>query len=190
MTFPYFLFPLKNYHFGKNKPPRNLIKIYSNFIEEYSLVKEHNNHETKIFVHALMLVTYHNTPHIILIKGPQRETYNLPGGLIEKGHSEVKGLIQVLEDQLLSKIHELKFDWEVCELLGVFHRPSHRSLILPYLPPYLSTAKEIIKIYAVQLPEKCVFTIHENQTILAVPIFDLYDNVTQWGNLISTIPIL
>jgi len=58
------------------------------------------------------------------------------------------------------------------------------------MPPHTLTAKETLKIYIVQLPEKCAFSTPENQTLVAVPLFDLFDNTIQWGTLLVNIPIV
>merc|ERR1711941_140057 len=118
----------------------------------------------------------------------QENRIELPGGHIHTGEHDLDGLRRKLDKQLLPLEKDLRFFWKFGDLLGVFFRPSHRRFIYPYLPSHVSSPKETIKIYIIQLPEKCVFSIPENQTIVAVPIFDFFDNAIQWGNVFSSIP--
>lgn len=58
----------------------------------------------------------------------------------------------------------------------------------PFLPAHITKPKEVQKIFMVQLPEKAHLAVPENQSLVAVPIFDLYDNVAQYGPVLSSIP--
>merc|ERR1719191_708776 len=174
MNLNLYLFPLKNYYFGKAKTLKKIEKIITGFPCQAN--RNSNLLCKKTLVYGLMLVTYHSIPHILLLKGPNENCFELPGGNINIEENEIQGLIRNLNAQLLPLVKELEFDMEIGELLGVFYRPDCRPLILPYLPPHVPSALETIKIYAVQLPEKCVFSTPENQTIVAVPIFDLFNN--------------
>merc|ERR1712224_44868 len=127
---------------------------------------------------------------ILILKGPQENRFELPGGHIKALDNEVEDPRKKLNKQLMPSLKELSFQWEIGELVGIFYRPSHQRYIFPYIPPHVSKTKEILKIYIVQLPEKCVLSTPENQTIVAVPIFDLFDNSIQWGTLLANIPVI
>merc|ERR1712113_92633 len=187
MSFTYTAYSLKNYHFGKNKPPKKikdatyedrLIRIRERIEQNGSLLS----------VYGVMIVMQYKTPHLIVINGPQENRYELPGGQIKYDKYDKEGLKQKLDKQMLFKSKDLKFDWKIGELLGIFYRPSHQNFILPYLPPHVSKVKEVFKLYFVQLPEVASFSISKNQNVIAVPIFDLFDNAFQWGNVFVSIP--
>ena len=39
-----------------------------------------------------------------------------------------------------------------------------------------------------RLPEKCAFAVAGNLTLLAVPLFELYENAARYGPVIASIP--
>jgi len=49
--------------------------------------------------------------------------------------------------------------------------------------------KEMKKIFLVQLPPQCSFAVPKNLKLIAVPLFELYDNVGRFGNIIANIPL-
>ncbi|KAA3469951.1 pre-mRNA cleavage factor Im 25 kDa subunit 2 [Gossypium australe] len=64
----------------------------------------------------------------------------------------------------------------------------------PYCPPHITKPKECKKLFLVHLSEKEYFAVPKNLKLLAVPLFELYDNVQKlnveqrYGPVISTIP--
>lgn len=58
----------------------------------------------------------------------------------------------------------------------------------PFLPAHISRPKELKKTYHIQLPKKKVLSVPKNMKLLAVPLFELYDNVARYGQQLSTIP--
>lgn len=58
----------------------------------------------------------------------------------------------------------------------------------PYLPPHSTRPKECKKLYLLQLPEKRVLSVPKNMKLLAVPLFELYDNTARYGPQLSAIP--
>ncbi|KAK1088020.1 hypothetical protein LTR48_002038 [Friedmanniomyces endolithicus] len=46
----------------------------------------------------------------------------------------------------------------------------------PYLPPHVSRPKEVKKLYLIELPRTKVLSVPKNMKLLAVPLFELYDN--------------
>jgi cleavage and polyadenylation specificity factor subunit 5 len=58
----------------------------------------------------------------------------------------------------------------------------------PYLPPHCTRPKECKKLYLLQLPEKRVLSVPKNMKLLAVPLFELYDNTQRYGPQLSAIP--
>ena len=66
-------------------------------------------------------------------------------------------------------------------------RPPRRY---PYLPAHVTKPKECKKIYMVRLAERMVFAVPKNFKLLAVPLFELYDNAARYGPMIDSLPHL
>merc|ERR1711920_435916 len=196
MSSTYFIFPLCNYYFGMNKFKKLLDYCTSevlqndsdNKMKTFKFIPDITT--TGVTVYGILTASDHKATHIIVLRGPQDYRLELPGGRVELGKSEIASLEQKLSKQLMPELQELKFKWKVGELVGVFYRPSYSDFVYPYLPTHVSNPKEILKLYFVQLPERCSFSILENCTIVAVPIFDFFNNATQWGNIFSSIPTI
>lgn len=59
----------------------------------------------------------------------------------------------------------------------------------PFIPPHITRPKECKKTYVVHLPKKKVLTVPRNMKLLAVPLFELYDNSARYGVQLSSIPL-
>ena len=46
----------------------------------------------------------------------------------------------------------------------------------PYVPAHIAKPKECKKLYMITLPEKMVLSVPKNMKLLAIPLFELYDN--------------
>ena len=60
----------------------------------------------------------------------------------------------------------------------------------PFLPGHVTRPKECKKLYFIQLPKKKVLSVPKNMKLLAVPLFELYDNTARYGPQLSAIPHL
>ena len=60
----------------------------------------------------------------------------------------------------------------------------------PYLPAHVTKPKECKKICMVRLSERQVFAVPKNFKLLAVPIFELYDNAARYGPVVASLPHL
>ncbi|KAL9335771.1 hypothetical protein Peur_072952 [Populus x canadensis] len=103
-------------------------------------------------------VQEHNHPHILLLQ--IGNTFcKLPGGRLKPGENENEGLKRKLTSKLGANSPALVPDWQECK-----------------------------KLYLVHLSEREYFAVLKNLKLLAVPLFELYDNVQRYGPVISTIP--
>lgn len=59
----------------------------------------------------------------------------------------------------------------------------------PFIPPHITRPKECKKTYLVHLPRNKVLTVPKNMKLLAVPLFELYDNSARYGGQLSSIPL-
>eukprot|EP00897_Mesotaenium_endlicherianum_P004937 jgi/Mesen1/4471/ME000228S03435 len=181
------LYPLSSYTFGgkdvkmekDTSVADRLSRMKSNYMKE----------GMRTSVEGILLVHEHNHPHILLLQ-IGNTFFKLPGGRLRPGEDEVEGL----KRKLTNKIAPL-FDsstppeWQIGECVGAWWRPNFETLMYPYCPPHITKPKECKKLYVVLLSEKQYFAIPKNLKILAVPLFELYDNVQRYGPVISAIPL-
>lgn len=67
-------------------------------------------------------------------------------------------------------------------------RPNHETFLYPFLPAHVSRPKELKKLYFIHLPPSKVLSVPKNMKLLAVPLFELYDNTARYGPQLSAIP--
>lgn len=84
----------------------------------------------------------------------------------------------------------LQSAWEVGDLLGVYWRPNFETIFYPYMPAHITKPKECKKLFLINLPERCYFAVPKNIKLIAVPFFEVYDNLARYGPVISAIPML
>jgi len=95
-----------------------------------------------------------------------------------------------LTNKLSPENDSLKMDWEIGDCVGCFYRPNFEQVMYPYLPAHITKPKEIKKVYMIRLPESCYFAVPSNLKLLAVPLFELYDNASRYGPLIAGLPMM
>ena len=76
------------------------------------------------------------------------------------------------------------------ELISTWWRPNFETVMYPYVPPQVATPKECRKIFLTQLPPTGVLGVPKNLKLLAVPLFELYDNAHRYGPVIASLPQL
>ncbi|KAL7168566.1 hypothetical protein ACSBR2_038911 [Camellia fascicularis] len=126
-----------------------------------------------IFLNSLKTnhVQEHNHPHILLLQ--IGNTFcKLPGGRLKPGETEVEGLKRKLNGKLGANSPTLQPDWQ--------WRPNFETIMYPYCPPHITKPKECKKLFLVHLSEREYFAVPKNLKLLAVPLFELYDNVQVW----------
>ncbi|CAN7033229.1 unnamed protein product [Brassica rapa subsp. trilocularis] len=178
-------YPLSNYSFGTKEPKLEkdtsvadrLARMKINYMKE----------GMRTSVDAILLVQEHNHPHILLLQ--IGNTFcKLPGGRLKPGENEVEGLKRKLTSKLGGNSAALVPDWKVGECVATWWRPNFETMMYPYCPPHITKPKECKRLYIVHLSEKEYFAVPKNLKLLAVPLFELYDNVQRYGPVISTIP--
>lgn len=83
--------------------------------------------------------------------------------------------------------------FRIGEVLGKWYRPHLNPLMYPYVPPHLSqdVMKEIRTMFLVHMDRSFELQIpYTNVELVAVPLFDLYDNTAKYSPNIASIPIL
>ena len=79
-------------------------------------------------------------------------------------------------------------EWNIGDCLAQWWRPNHETFLYPFLPAHCTRPKELKKLYFIHLPEKKILSVPKNMKLLAVPLFELYDNTARYGSQLSAIP--
>uniref|UniRef100_A0A0D6R8P2 Pre-mRNA cleavage factor Im 25 kDa subunit n=1 Tax=Araucaria cunninghamii TaxID=56994 RepID=A0A0D6R8P2_ARACU len=140
------------------------------------------------YVEGILLVHEYDCPHLLLLQKGNK-IIKLPGGRLRPGENEIEGLKRKLTSKLISNSSHYQPDWKIGECVGVWWRPNFETSMIPYCPPHVTQPKECKKIFIVHLSEKECFTSAKNMKILAVPLFELYNNIQAYGPEISSIPM-
>jgi len=181
------LYGLENYTFGVKDPLR---EKDTSVVARLARMKQNYEQEgMRRSVEGVMVVHQHNHPHVLLLQ-IGGTFFKLPGGRLKPGENEQEGLARKLANKLAPTIPGYQPTWEVGELLAMVWRPNFEPQMYPYVPPHITKPKECKKLFVVQLPEHCVFAVPRNMKLLAVPLFEMYDNVQRYGSMISNIPHL
>lgn len=113
-----------------------------------------------------------------------------PGDYIPHDVDEIEGLKTRLDERLAptGSLAQTDSEWNVRETLAQWWRPNFETFMYPYLPPHVTRPKESKKLYFIQLPESKVLSVPKNMKLLAVPLFELYDNTQRYGPQLSALP--
>eukprot|EP00494_Astrolonche_serrata_P014941 UN15083 len=137
--------------------------------------ENYKKHGLRRHVEGVLLVHKHKHPHVLLLQ-IGNIYFKLPGGRLPPNETEIDGLKRKLTNKLAPTVQEYQCDWQIKDILSTWWRPNFETVMYPYMPPHLTKPKEIRKQFLVPLPEKCVLAVPKNLKLLAVPLFELYDN--------------
>jgi len=118
-----------------------------------------------------------------------------PGDYLHPDDDEVSGFKSRLNERLAPVGSQFpaeasNSDWQISDTLAQWWRPNFETFMYPFLPGHVSRPKECKKLYLIQLPKKKVLSVPKNMKLLAVPLFELYDNTARYGPQLSAIPHL
>ncbi|GMP33466.1 hypothetical protein CsSME_00006771 [Camellia sinensis var. sinensis] len=164
----------KNYQADGVRKKKNYLPLY----QGYRMKMKSN--WTKVRVKDVLLlqqdVQEHNHPHILLLQ--IGNTFcKLPGGRLKPGENEIEGLKRKLSSKLGANSPSLQPNWQIGECVAIWWRPNFETIMYPYFPPHITKPKECKKLFLVHLAEREYFAVPKNLKLLAVPLFELYDNV-------------
>lgn len=181
------IYPLNGYYFGS----KDAVFLKEETLAD-SLFRLKSNFEARglrTCVQAVILVELFKHPHLLLLQVKNR-TFNLPGGRLRQGESDLEGLKRKLSRKLSLDEGNDEMEWEVGDCLGMWWRPDFETLFYPYLPPNIKHPKECAKIFLVKLPVSRRFIVPKNLKLLAVPLCQVHDNHKTYGPIIAGIPQL
>ncbi len=132
-----------------------------------------------------MLVLKHVTNSLIV--------QSRPGDYIRPDEDELEGFKTRLNEKLAppssSESSNIVDDWQIGDCLAQWWRPNFEIHMYPFIPPHVTRPKECKKMYLVPLPRQKKLSVPRNMKLLAVPLFELYDNPSRYGSQLAAIPL-
>ncbi|KAJ2906228.1 cleavage and polyadenylation specific factor 5 [Zalerion maritima] len=185
------LFPLSNYTFGvKETQPEEDPSVLARLKR---LEEHYEKFGMRRTCEGILVCHEKNHPHILMLQ-IANAFFKLPGDYLRPEDDEIGGFKARLDERLapVGRIGEGEEagDWEVGDCLAQWWRPNFETFAYPFCPPHVTRPKECKKMYFIHLPKAKVLSVPKNMKLLAVPLFELYDNVARYGPQLSAIPHL
>ncbi|GAA6032804.1 hypothetical protein JCM8097_000800 [Rhodosporidiobolus ruineniae] len=189
------IYPLSNYSFAVKDPQVEEDPSVNARLQR--LEQDYEQYGMRRTVEGLLIVHEHGHPHVLLLQ-VGTSFFKLPGDYLKPGEGDVEGLKQRLhlrlgpddkgEEVAMDGTNGSPADWEIGDSVAQFWRPNFETFMYPYVPAHITKPKELKTWYAVQLPERQVLTVPKNMKIVALPLFELYDNAVRYGPQLAAIP--
>ncbi|PVV00828.1 hypothetical protein BB560_004774 [Smittium megazygosporum] len=96
--------------------------------------------------------------------------------------------LAALRSDDMDETEVMDMDWQIGEQVATWYRPHFEQYMYPYLPAHISSPKEIRKFFVVQLPEQRKLVVPKNMNLVAVPLFELYENSSKYGAQYASLP--
>ncbi|KII74385.1 Cleavage and polyadenylation specificity factor subunit 5 [Thelohanellus kitauei] len=138
-------------------------------------------------VEAVLVVHQYKTPHVLLFQIGS-SFFKLPGGELLPGEDEVEGIIRLLNELLTYSDRQHEIDWSIVDTLCTWWRPNYENPQYPYIPPHITKPKEMRKVFIISAPDSVEFAVPRNFKLVAAPVFELLENNSVYGPVISTLP--
>jgi cleavage and polyadenylation specificity factor subunit 5 len=154
----------------------------------------------------------HNHPHVLMLQ-IANAFFKLPGDYLLPHETEISGFQSRLAERLSPPVgssiaeqfmdgEEGPYDWRIHDCVAQWWRPNFETFMYPFIPAHVTRPKECKKMYLIQLPKKSIFlpfpfhlirmelmvemlSVPKNMKLLAVPLFELYDNTARYGPQLS-----
>ncbi|KXS17206.1 cleavage and polyadenylation specific factor 5 [Gonapodya prolifera JEL478] len=181
------LFPLGNYTFGVKDHMSEQDPSVAARLQR--LAHEYEERGQRTTVEGVIVVHDHGHPHVLMLQ-IANTFFKLPGEALNPGEDEIQGLKVRLSQMLSPPGSNDHHEWEIGELIGVWWRPNFETFMYPYVPAHITHPKEQKKLFLVHMPERKVLAVPRNMKLLAVPLFELYDNAARYGQQLSALPHL
>ncbi|KAL4066572.1 cleavage and polyadenylation specificity factor 25 kDa subunit [Scleroderma citrinum] len=177
------LYPLSNFTFStKEAQPEEDPSVSAR------LQRLQNNYEDfgmRRTVEGVLVVHDHGHPHILMLQ-IANAFFKL-----QPGEDDVEGLKRRLDERLapppeskqFNASHGVDNEWEIGDCLAQWWRPNFETFMYPFIPAHITKPKECKKLFL-------VLAVPKNMKLLAIPLFELYDNAARYGPQLSAIPHL
>ncbi|CAG8961797.1 hypothetical protein HYFRA_00013973 [Hymenoscyphus fraxineus] len=186
------LYPLSNYTFGtKETQPEEDPSVLARLRR---LEEHYQNHGMRRTCEGILVCHEHNHPHILMLQ-IANAFFKLPGDYLKPEDEEIGGFKERLNERLAPVGNQfsgegVNEEWEIGDTLAQWWRPNFETFMYPFIPAHVTRPKECKKLYFIQLPRQKVLSVPKNMKLLAVPLFELYDNTARYGPQLSAIPHL
>ncbi|KAI4168131.1 MAG: hypothetical protein LQ348_007558 [Seirophora lacunosa] len=186
------LFPLSNYTFGtKETQPEEDPSVLARLKR---LEEHYEQHGMRRTCEGILVCHEHNHPHILMLQ-IANAFFKLPGDYLRAEDDEIPGFKARLNERLAPSGNQfsgegVNDEWQISDTLAQWWRPNFETFMYPFLPAHVTRPKECKKLYYIQLPKSKVLSVPKNMKLLAVPLFELYDNTARYGPQLSAIPHL
>ncbi|KAI4115418.1 MAG: hypothetical protein LQ341_007737, partial [Variospora aurantia] len=206
------LFPLSNYTFGtKETQPEEDPSVLARLKR---LEEHYEQHGMRRTCEGILVCHEHNHPHILMLQianaffklyvirrektkhqNPRAYSRCRPGDYLRAEDEEIPGFKARLNERLAPSGNQfsgegVNDEWQISDTLAQWWRPNFETFMYPFLPAHVTRPKECKKLYYIQLPKSKVLSVPKNMKLLAVPLFELYDNTARYGPQLSAIPHL
>ena len=177
---------MTNYTFGtKETQPEEDPSVLARL---QRLEQHYEGHGMRRTCEGIMVCHEHNHPHVLMLQ-IANAFFKLPGDYLRAEDEEVEGFKARLNERLApANPKEGDLDWDIGDCIAQWWRPNQETFLYPYLPPHVSRPKEMKKLYLIHLPETKNLCVPKNMKLLAVPLYELYDNTARYGPQLSAIP--
>ncbi|EGC28564.1 hypothetical protein DICPUDRAFT_160005 [Dictyostelium purpureum] len=175
-----------SYSFGKEEKKEKEQSVTSKLTR---LKESYEKEGQRRAVEGIIIVHDHGHPHILLLQ--DNSYFKLPGGKLKPGENDVEGLIRKLTKKLSpTGTSVADSPWEIGDHVSTWWRPNFEPTLYPYIPTHITKPKECKKMFVVTLPEKCKFAVSNELSLIAVSLYEIYNNSQRYGPVISSIPAL
>lgn len=185
------VYPVSNYTFGvKDFQPEEDSSVLARL---HRLQDQYESHGLRRTCEAILVCHEHGHPYILMLQ-IANTFFKLPGDYINHDEEEIEGFKRRLNEKLGPQAgtpaanDSINYEWTVGDCVAQWWRPNFETFMYPFIPPHITRPKECKKTYLVHLPRKKVLTVPKNMKLLAVPLFELYDNSARYGVQLSSIP--
>ncbi|KAK5079521.1 hypothetical protein LTR70_009584 [Exophiala xenobiotica] len=180
------LYPLSNYTFQtKETQPEEDPSVAARLKR---LEEHYEKHGMRRTCEGILVCHEHNHPHVLMLQ-IANAFFKLPGDYLPAQAEELSAFASLLNSRLApTNPTPQDLEWDIGDCLAQWWRPNHETFLYPFLPAHCTRPKELKKLYFIHLPEKKILSVPKNMKLLAVPLFELYDNTARYGSQLSAIP--
>ncbi|KAL3981836.1 Glycosyl hydrolases 31 family protein [Acanthocheilonema viteae] len=183
------LYPLINYSVQNND---NIDRLpFFGIRQCLQLQNAYKNYGMVRTIKAVLLGHKNSTVYVLILKNGADEAQNwskLPTVSLYPDEDEIDGMKRLLVQVMGLTEESAEAICKVRHVVAKWWRPNFEKEIYPYIPSHITKPKEMIKLIAVNLPKSAVFTIPKNSLLIAAPLFEIYDNVNEYGAIIANLP--
>ncbi|KAI9883165.1 MAG: hypothetical protein M1823_005059 [Watsoniomyces obsoletus] len=186
------LYPLSSYTFGVK--PIQVEEDNSVSSRLHRLEEHYESYGMRRYCEGVLVCHEHNHPHILMLQ-IANAFFKLPGDYLRAEEDEIEGFKEKLNERLAPVGTQfsgegVNDEWVVGDTLAQWWRPNFETFMYPFIPGHVTRPKECKKMYFIELPRSKVLSVPKNMKLLAVPLFELYENTARYGPQLSAIPHL